>query len=41
MAGKVKKGDTFVQWGSVQRARFSPRKPAKVKFHDIIEGVYD
>jgi DNA-directed RNA polymerase subunit beta' len=37
-AGKVKKGDTFVQWDPYNVPILS-EKAGKVKFHDIIEGV--
>ena len=36
--GKVKKGDTFVQWDPYNVPILS-EKAGKVKFHDIIEGV--
>jgi DNA-directed RNA polymerase subunit beta' len=36
--GKVKKGDTFVQWDPYSVPILS-EKAGKVKFHDIIEGV--
>ncbi len=37
-AGKVRKGDTFVQWDPYNVPILS-EKAGKVKFHDIIEGV--
>jgi DNA-directed RNA polymerase subunit beta' len=37
-AGKVKKGETFVQWDPYNVPILS-EKAGKVKFHDIIEGV--
>ncbi len=36
--GKVKKGDTFVQWDPYNVPILS-EKAGKIKFHDIIEGV--
>ena len=36
--GKVKKGETFVQWDPYNVPILS-EKPGRVKFHDIIEGV--
>jgi DNA-directed RNA polymerase subunit beta' len=36
--GKVKKGDTFVQWDP-HNVPILSEKAGKVKFHDIIEGV--
>jgi DNA-directed RNA polymerase subunit beta' len=36
--GKVKKGDTFIQWDPYSVPILS-EKAGKVKFHDIIEGV--
>ena len=36
--GKVKKGETFVQWDPYNVPILS-EKAGKVKFHDIIEGV--
>src|SRR6202044_3607836 len=36
--GRVKKGDTFVQWDP-HNVPILSEKAGKVKFHDIIEGV--
>src|SRR6185503_13081656 len=36
--GKVKKGETFVQWDPYNVPILSERA-GKIKFHDIIEGV--
>ncbi|MDP6036105.1 MAG: DNA-directed RNA polymerase subunit beta', partial [Verrucomicrobiota bacterium] len=36
--GKVKKGETFVQWDPYNVPVLS-EKPGKIRFHDIIEGV--